>query len=80
MRLDALGVDDDLNEDTMLHAPLTDAAQRKTAAKALFRRGLCKKAEFDVSGALSDMELALKYLPGDKVCTSFSRSRDISEI
>lgn len=39
----------------------------KTTAKALYRRGMCKSALNDTTSALVDFQMALIYMPNDKV-------------
>lgn len=65
LQLDALGIDDDLTVDIEATGDFI-VEVHKTAAKALYRRGMCSSMAGDKSGALRDYHLALHYIPDDK--------------
>jgi hypothetical protein len=69
--LSELGINDDLNFDVELKDPISLPIFKKFAAKALYRRGLCRSRS-DRSGALMDFEVACVYEPHDKVSISLS--------
>ena len=70
LKLDCLGIDDDLNFDVQILGPILPQFY-KTTAKALYRRSLCKKKTKDIVGALEDLNLANYYVPSDDVLLFF---------
>ena len=67
LRLDDLGIDDDLTFDVDMTGFEISADVQITAGKALYWRGVCKSIALDTDGALADYRLALIYVPHDKV-------------
>jgi hypothetical protein len=65
MLLDDLGVEDDLDRDLPVDATVMPIFLKKTAAKALYRRGLCLVKCKSIIAALEDFKTSLLLLPGD---------------
>jgi hypothetical protein len=66
--LEDLGVEQDVNEDVeIMKGQHIKEEVHKTTAKALYRRGMCKSALNDTTSALVDFQMALIYMPNDKV-------------
>ena len=64
--LESLGLDDDLNIDVDMTGVAIEQSQKTNAAKALYRRGICKRILGDIENALVDYRIALQLLPDDK--------------
>lgn len=64
--LESLGLDDDLNIDVDMTDVAIEHSQKTNAAKALYRRGICKRISGDIDSALVDYRIALQLIPDDK--------------
>lgn len=65
MLLDDLGVEDDIDQNFSVDVTVIPLFLTKTAAKALYRRGLCLVKSKSIVAAIDDFKTSLRVLPGN---------------